>query len=60
MEKAPGASCSVRLNLRHLLSLSLTERVVVCAQRDYSYDFFAFKTLERSYLVKLAGKIVER
>ena len=34
--------------------------MVVSAQRDYSYDFFAFKTLERSYLVKLAGKIVER
>ena len=28
--------------------------------RDYSYDFFGFKTLERSYLIKLDGKVVER
>ena len=28
--------------------------------RDYSYDYFGFKTLERSYLIKLDGKIVER
>ncbi len=28
--------------------------------RDYSYDYFGFKTLERSYLIKLNGKIVER
>ncbi len=28
--------------------------------RDYNYDFFGFKTLERSYLMKLDGKIVER
>ena len=29
-------------------------------KRDYNYDFFGFKTLERSYLMKLDGKIVER
>ncbi len=28
--------------------------------RDYNYDYFGFKTLERSYLIKLDGKIVER
>ena len=28
--------------------------------RDYGYDFFGFKTLERSYLLKLNGKIAER
>ncbi len=28
--------------------------------RDYDYDYFGFKTLERSYLLKLNGKIVER
>ena len=28
--------------------------------RDYGYDFFGFKTLERSYLLKLNGKVVER
>eukprot|EP01127_Copromyxa_protea_P009319 TRINITY_DN2190_c0_g1_i2.p1 TRINITY_DN2190_c0_g1~~TRINITY_DN2190_c0_g1_i2.p1 ORF type:complete len:803 (-),score=166.60 TRINITY_DN2190_c0_g1_i2:119-2503(-) len=29
-------------------------------ERDYSYDFFGFKTLERSYLTKIGGKVVER
>ncbi|MCB0506927.1 MAG: ribonucleoside-diphosphate reductase subunit alpha [Chitinophagales bacterium] len=28
--------------------------------RDYNYDFFGFKTLEKSYLLKMHGKIVER
>ncbi|MFD2566836.1 ribonucleoside-diphosphate reductase subunit alpha [Pseudotenacibaculum haliotis] len=28
--------------------------------RDFNYDFFGFKTLERSYLLKLNGQIVER
>ncbi len=28
--------------------------------RDFSYDYFGFKTLERSYLMRLDGKIVER
>ena len=29
-------------------------------QRDYLFDYFAIKTLERSYLFKINGKIVER
>ncbi|MDP5106513.1 MAG: ribonucleoside-diphosphate reductase subunit alpha [Polaribacter sp.] len=28
--------------------------------RDFNYDYFGFKTLERSYLLKLNGLIVER
>lgn len=28
--------------------------------RDYDYDYFGFKTLDRSYLLKIDGKIVER
>jgi ribonucleoside-diphosphate reductase alpha chain len=28
--------------------------------RDFTYDFFAFKTLERAYLLKLHGNVVER
>lgn len=27
---------------------------------DYSYDFFGFKTLEKSYLTKINNKVVER
>ena len=29
-------------------------------KRDFNYDFFGFKTLERGYLLKVNGKIVER
>ncbi|KAL7245858.1 hypothetical protein ACSBR2_001064 [Camellia fascicularis] len=28
--------------------------------RDFDYDYFGFKTLERSYLLKVDGKVVER
>lgn len=28
--------------------------------RDFSYNYFGFKTLERSYLLKVNGKVVER
>ena len=29
-------------------------------ERDYSFDYFGFKTLERAYLTKVNGRIVER
>ncbi|MGB3464680.1 MAG: ribonucleoside-diphosphate reductase subunit alpha [Cyclobacteriaceae bacterium] len=29
-------------------------------QRDFNYDYFGFKTLERSYLMKIDGKVIER
>lgn len=32
----------------------------VVYDRDFNYDFFGFKTLEKSYLLKLDGRIVER
>ena len=32
----------------------------VLYNRDYTFDYFGFKTLERSYLLKMNGKIVER
>jgi ribonucleoside-diphosphate reductase alpha chain len=28
--------------------------------RDYEYDYFGFKTLERSYLMRINGKVAER
>jgi ribonucleoside-diphosphate reductase subunit M1 len=29
-------------------------------ERDFEYDYFGFKTLEKSYLLKMEGKIAER
>jgi ribonucleoside-diphosphate reductase alpha chain len=28
--------------------------------RDFGYDYFGFKTLEKSYLIKIEGKVIER
>lgn len=38
------------------------ERLDSCViyKRDFSYNYFGFKTLERSYLLKIDGKVVER
>lgn len=33
---------------------------VIIYDRDFNYDYFGFKTLERSYLLKMYGKVVER
>ncbi len=33
---------------------------IIIYNRDFGYDYFGFKTLERSYLLKLNGQIVER
>ncbi|KAK9110525.1 hypothetical protein Sjap_018585 [Stephania japonica] len=33
---------------------------VIIYDRDFDYDYFGFKTLERSYLLKVQGKVVER
>ncbi len=32
----------------------------ICYERDYTYNYFGFKTLERSYLLRIDKKIVER
>jgi ribonucleoside-diphosphate reductase alpha subunit len=37
---------------------SLDEAILY--DRDFSYDYFGFKTLERSYLMKIDGKSIER
>ena len=33
---------------------------IVNYDRDYYFDIFGFKTLERAYLMKINGKIIER
>lgn len=33
---------------------------LIVHERDYLIDFFGFKTLERSYLLKIGNKIIER
>jgi ribonucleoside-diphosphate reductase alpha chain len=42
----------------HEHAAELDEAIIY--DRDFSYDYFGYKTLERSYLMKADGKIVER
>jgi ribonucleotide reductase alpha subunit len=32
----------------------------IVKDRDYNYDFFGFKTLEKAYLLRIYDKVVER
>src|SRR5690349_5913145 len=42
----------------HQNAAELDEAIIY--DRDFGYDFFGFRTLERSYLMKIDGKVVER
>jgi ribonucleoside-diphosphate reductase alpha chain len=42
----------------HTNAAELDEAIIY--DRDFSYDYFGYKTLERSYLMKIDGKVVER
>ena len=46
----------------HRISHEFKDRIdkEIAYSRDFEYDYFGFKTLERSYLLKVDGKIVER
>ena len=33
---------------------------VINYERDYLFDYFGFKTLEKSYLMRVSGKVIER
>ncbi len=55
--------------IHHLVSENLYNVVISNAEliqshinykRDYLFDFFGFKTLEKSYLMHIHGKIIER
>ncbi|MGA8852706.1 MAG: ribonucleoside-diphosphate reductase subunit alpha [Christiangramia sp.] len=56
-EKAPLLSDEVyKVILENKEKLDST----IIYNRDFGYDYFGFKTLERSYLLKLNGEIAER
>ncbi|XP_052794782.1 ribonucleoside-diphosphate reductase large subunit-like [Mya arenaria] len=46
----------------HKIIMDNSERLnsSIIYDRDYTYNYFGFKTLERSYLLKIDGKVVER
>ena len=56
-EKAPLLSDEVyKVIMENAEELDST----IIYNRDFGYDYFGFKTLERSYLLKLNGRIAER
>ncbi len=56
-KKAPLLSDEVyKVIMEHADTLDST----IIYNRDFGYDYFGFKTLERSYLLKINGKIAER
>ncbi|WP_177731404.1 MULTISPECIES: ribonucleoside-diphosphate reductase subunit alpha [Flavobacterium] len=46
----------------HEVIMANAERLdsTIIYNRDFNYDYFGFKTLERSYLLRINGQIVER
>jgi len=46
----------------HALIMKNADRLdsAIIYDRDYSFDFFGFKTLERSYLLRMDGQVTER
>jgi ribonucleoside-diphosphate reductase alpha chain len=56
-QKAPLLSEEVHLVIQENAEF-LNSHIIY--NRDFNYDYFGFKTLERSYLLRINGKIVER
>lgn len=49
-------------DFHHSVIQSNAERLnsAIVYDRDFNYQYFGYKTLERSYLLKINGKVVER
>ena len=49
-------------DMTHNIILENKDRLdsAIIYDRDYAFDYFGFKTLERSYLLRMNGEIVER
>ncbi len=55
----PSPLVSTELYEAVMANAELLDKSVV-DKRDYNYDYFGYKTLEKSYLLKMNNKIVER
>lgn len=54
--------CPMISDFHHSVIMKHKDRLdsSIIYDRDFSYNYFGFKTLERSYLLKINGKVVER
>ena len=57
-----GLACPMISDETHAIVMENAERLnsAIVYDRDFSYSYFGFRTLERSYLLKLHGKVAER
>ncbi|XP_051902944.1 ribonucleoside-diphosphate reductase large subunit [Hippocampus zosterae] len=60
----PVNKCHLPMISKETLDIVLENKArlnsAIIYDRDFSYNFFGFKTLERSYLLKINGKVAER
>jgi ribonucleoside-diphosphate reductase alpha subunit len=49
-----------KMFLDYIIANKDTFNNMISYDYDYTYDYFGFKTLEKSYLLKINGKIIER
>jgi ribonucleoside-diphosphate reductase alpha chain len=60
----PKTGCSAQLVSDELFSIVMKNKDLinswVDSTKDYTFDYFGFKTLEKSYLLKINGVVVER
>lgn len=62
MDEVTGEHSPMISKYHHEIIMTNAERLNSCLiyKRDFSYNYFGFKTLERSYLLKINGKVAER
>ena len=57
-----GERCPLVTDALYEITMKNKEKLnsYIAYDRDYNFDYFGFKTLERSYLIKINNKVVER
>lgn len=62
VNKETGLRSPLISDFHYKVVIDNSERLnsAIIYDRDFGYNYFGFKTLERSYLLKINGKIVER
>lgn len=57
-----GEKCPLVTDVLYDVAMKNKEKLnsYIAYERDYNFDYFGFKTLERSYLIKINNKVVER
>lgn len=57
-----GEHCPLVTDTLYEVTMKNKEKLnsYIAYERDYNFDYFGFKTLERSYLIKINNKVIER